>query len=701
MVDKTPLYERASQLLGEALGKGATFRDGQWESIKALIEDRKRVLVVQRTGWGKSLVYFLATRLLRDQGAGTTVLISPLLSLMRNQVASASAFGLRAVTVNSTNAAEHTTIEAQLARGEIDLLLISPERLANDHFQETVWPLLKRRMGLLVIDEVHCISDWGHDFRPNYRRIMSILDELPAQTPIIGTTATANTRVIEDVIEILGSGLHILRGSLTRESLSLYAFPTALSTADRLALLVEMLRKMPGSGIIYCMTTHDCQLVADWLQLQGLNVRAYYADVEGETGADRVQLEQQLLHNNLKALVASVALGMGFDKPDLYFVIHFQYPGSIISYYQQIGRAGRGIDQAQIILMHGAEDREIQKYFIESAFPKPEHIEQTIQALHHEEKLTSVELQRYVNVRRNTMDKILTHLEADRIIEKQDRFYQLRDATRLPDYARWERVTAQRYRELQQMQAYIEQDECLMRFIAAALDDDSVQQPCGRCQNCLRKKASMRSRIPARELVEAAGAFLRRGKPIPIEPRVIWPGGLPRVKGKIKPLNLPGLALCNYYDHGWGDMIRHSEQTDEPLSDELVTASAALLMTEWRSLANKPVWVTAVPSLRQPGRVPDFARRLAEKIKLPFYAVLQKTKERPKQRTMQNSFQQASNILDAFSVTGKVQTGTVLLVDDTLDSGWTFSVLGFKLREAGCSAVYPFALAKGVTRESG
>jgi ATP-dependent DNA helicase RecQ len=694
-------FPDAMNWLRRALGPDADFRPGQWEAIQALVEDRRRVLVVQRTGWGKSLVYFLATRLLRDQSAGPTVLISPLLSLMRNQIQSAAAFGLNAVTVNSTNPEEHAEIEAQLRQGKIDLLLISPERLANDHFQENVWSTLKGSVGLLVVDEVHCISDWGHDFRPNYRHIMRILRELPPRTAIIGTTATANTRVIEDVSEILGAGLHILRGPLTRESLNLYAFPNPLSTADRLALLAEMLRKMPGSGIIYCMTTRDCQLVAEWLQTQRLNVQPYYADVEEEAGADRVMLEQQLLNNDLKALVASVALGMGFDKPDLHFVIHFQYPGSIISYYQQIGRAGRGIDQAQIILMHGPEDADIQEYFIETAFPKPEHVEQTIRALREAGKLTIVELQRYVNVRRNTMDKILTHLEVDQIVERHERGYRLLDGDRSPDYGRWERVTAQRYRELAQMQEYIRHEGCLMRFIAASLDDTTSLRPCGKCQNCQRKQAGMRARVPARELVEAASAFLRRGKPIPIEARVIWPGGLPGVKGKIKPTNLQGIALCQTYDHGWGEAVRQARRTDGLLPDELVEASAALLQTEWRALKAPPAWVTVVPSLRQPRMMPDFARRLAERLGLPFQAVFRKVEERPEQRTMQNSAHQAANVLGAFEIDGQIPAEAVLLVDDLVDSGWTLTVLGAMLREAGSGSVYPFALAKGTARDGG
>ncbi|MCI0353017.1 MAG: RecQ family ATP-dependent DNA helicase, partial [Acidobacteriales bacterium] len=342
--------------------------------MEALVQRRQRVLVVQRTGWGKSIVYFLATRLLRQQGRGTTVLISPLLSLMRNQIEIATQWGLRAVTLNSSNYDDHAAIESQLRLNQIDLLLISPERLANEHFQSTVWQRLRQQTGLLVIDEAHCISDWGHDFRPNYRRIMSILDEVPPQTPVLATTATANDRVVQDVSEIVGTGMNILRGALTRESLRLYVYREPLDSATRLTLLSHLMRSIKGSGIIYCTTTRDCQQVANWLQQDGHNVKPYYSQVEEDYQITRETLEQELLHNKVKALAASVALGMGFDKPDLHFVIHYQKPGNIINYYQQIGRAGRGIDQAYIILMHGPGDDDIQHYFIESAFPKAEQV---------------------------------------------------------------------------------------------------------------------------------------------------------------------------------------------------------------------------------------------------------------------------------------------------------------------------------------
>jgi ATP-dependent DNA helicase RecQ len=691
------LRARADHWLREALGPDATFRDGQWESIQALAEARRRVLVVQRTGWGKSLVYFLATRLLREQGAGLTVLISPLLSLMRNQIDAARRLNLRAVTVNSTNYDEHAQIERQLLNDEIDLLLISPERLANDRFQLGVWPKLRPKIGLLVVDEAHCISDWGHDFRPNYRRIMRVLGELAPDVPVIGTTATANSRVIADVSEILGAGLYVLRGPLMRESLSLYAFPQPQSAADRLALLVEMLRKMPGSGIIYCMTTRDCQRVADWLQTNKLNVKAYYSSVEDE-GADRVDLEQQLLNNEVKALVASVALGMGFDKPDLSFVIHYQYPGSIISYYQQIGRAGRGIASANIILMHGPEDEDIQRYFIDTAFPHQRYFEQAIDAFTRHDTLTQRDLGRSVNVRHSTLDKILTHLEIEGVIGKHESGYSLLDDSRQPDYERWGRVTEQRYRELAQMQAYLTHEGCLMHFLAQSLDDQSAAPTCGKCQNCLQQREGMASRKPAIDLVEAAGVFLRDGQAIEIEPRKLWPSGLSGVQGKLKPPNQTGVALTNLYDGGWGETVRRVRAAGGLLPEALVEASAKVLIERWKT-SKPPKWVTAVPSLRRPTLVRDVAERLATRLGLPFRDVLRKRHERPEQRTMLNSYQQVSNIFHAFVVEDDLLPGPVLLVDDFVDSGWTLTIVGLLLREAGCADVMPFALAKGGVRE--
>lgn len=685
------LRQTAEGWLQQTLGKEATFRHGQWEAIEALVEKHQRTLVVQRTGWGKSLVYFMATRLLRRQGAGTTLLVSPLLALMRNQIQAAEQWGLRAETLNSTNPEDHKRIEEDLLANKIDVLLISPERLGNDHFQENVWSRLGSQVGLMVIDEAHCISDWGHDFRPDYRRIMRVLDDLPADTPVLGTTATANDRVVKDVSEILGATMNIQRGPLTRDSLRLYVYREPQDHATRLTLLSYLMKSIPGSGIIYCTTTRDCQRVAEWLQSQGIDAHAYYASVEDDGGESRIELEQRLLNNQMKALVASVALGMGFDKPDLSFVVHYQQPGNNISYYQQIGRAGRNIDEAHIILMHGPGDEDIQRHFIETAFPKAADIDTAVQALAERGALKQTELQRFVNVNKSALEKILIHLEVEKIIEKRGREYHLLNAQARPDYERWAQVTRQRYDEMEQMKAFINHDGCLMRFIAQTLDDPTDVKPCGRCKNCRQNQSKFQPNL--RE-VEAARSFLRGGKPLLLEPRKRWPSDLPGLtKTIIQYPTASGLALCGYYDAGWAEQVKQGRLQANHYSDELVKESATILRQHFRTLDLPPTWVTAVPSLRRPVLVTDFAARLAKALGLEFKSVIEHVKQHPEQATMRNSFQQVMNVYNVFKMKNDVSASPVLLVDDIADSKWTLTVIGNLLRQRGSGLVYPFVLA--------
>lgn len=309
------------------LGPAADFREGQWEAIDQIANRRRRLLVVQRTGWGKSIVYFLATRILRDAGSGPTLLMSPLLSLMRNQILATERIGVRAATIHSENVAEWTQIEGALAHNALDLLMVAPERIANPDFKQKLLPLLQQRVGLFVVDEAHCISDWGHDFRPDYRRIVQVIEMPHPGTPVLCTTATANDRVVRD-IESQIPQLHVLRGPLVRSSLRLYNIQLERQS-DRLAWLAHFLPHLPGNGIVYCLTIQDARRVAAWLQANNVSARAYHADLEGP---ERIAIEEQLLRNEVKALVATVALGMGFDKPDLGFVIHFQRPGSVVAY---------------------------------------------------------------------------------------------------------------------------------------------------------------------------------------------------------------------------------------------------------------------------------------------------------------------------------------------------------------------------------
>ena len=373
--------DRAAELLRELAGPDAQFREHQLEAVRDLVSDRARVLCVQRTGWGKSAVYFLATALLREAGAGPTLIVSPLLALMRNQIAAAERIGIRAHTVNSTNREAWSEVRELLEADAVDVLLISPERLNNPQFRTAMLPLFAERVGLLVVDEAHCISDWGHDFRPDYRRIAEMLERLPEGVPVLCTTATANDRVVADVEEQLSvgraAGLRTYRGPLGRTSLR-FEVVDLPGQADRLAWLASHLPELPGSGIVYTLTKRDADLVADWLNAHGVAAEAY----SGDSATDRrIAVEDRLLRNDLKAVVATSALGMGYDKPDLGFVVHYQAPGSVIAYYQQVGRAGRGIERAEVVLLRGAEDRRIQDFFIEQAFPRREVVDRVLEHL--------------------------------------------------------------------------------------------------------------------------------------------------------------------------------------------------------------------------------------------------------------------------------------------------------------------------------
>lgn len=677
------LLVTAQHALQQSLGADASFRDGQWDAIASVVQHRGNLVVVQRTGWGKSLVYFIATRLNRIQNRGVTILISPLLSLMRNQIQQAEKFGLHAVRIDSTNPDEHAEIERALVNDQVDLLLISPERLANDKFRTNVWSHIRQSVGLLVVDEVHCISDWGHDFRPDYRRVMHILSELPTNTPILGTTATANTRVIEDVQSILGDDVQVSRGSLMRTSLQLYTYPEPRTIAYRLVLLSHLLKSIKGTGIIYCTTIRDCELVAQWLQSEGFAVQAYHSRVE-----NREKLEQQLLNNQVKALVASVALGMGFDKPDLSFVVHFQLPGSIIGYYQQIGRAGRGIDNAYVILMHGLEDREIQEYFINTAFPSLQVITRVADEFANGRVFTLRAMETELNLTRSNANKIIQQLEIEGFIDKTSEGYRA-NGNPMPDFDRWSQVTSKRYEELAQMEAFIASEDCLMRFLADALEDPTYPQQCEKCKICRSLNSNFELNPQDHE---RAQHFLLEGEPNTIDPRKQWAGrNIITPKAKLQHLNESGLALSFYNDEGWGKRVKHGKYQQNHFDDDLVAAAEKLIRVHWQGQIQ---WVTNIPSTRHPVLVSNFAKRLAAALQLPYVDAIQCYNPYPEQKTMQNSQLKLQNIADAFRIKPDIPQTPVLLVDDLIVSGWSLTLTGWLLREQHVEQVFPFALAK-------
>ncbi|MGH2616790.1 MAG: RecQ family ATP-dependent DNA helicase, partial [Thermomicrobiales bacterium] len=537
--------------LRQCLGPGARFREGQWEAIAAIALRRERLLVVQKTGWGKSLVYFIATRFLRDSGAGPTLIVSPLLALMRDQVRMAERIGIHSATLNSANREEWDLIEDRLRRDVLDVLLISPERLGNDRFLHRTLPAMQAGAGLLVIDEAHCISDWGHDFRPDYRRIVGIVRQLAPNVPVLATTATANDRVVGDVRSQLGNAVTVLRGPLTRESLRLQSL--RLDThAERLAWLAEQIPGLRRAGIVYVQTVSDAQQVSEWLRLQGLDTPAYYGGLGDEA---RREIETRLIANEVDAVVATTALGMGFDKPDLGFVIHYQRPGSIVAYYQQIGRAGRAIPDAHAVLLHGQGDDDIQDYFIVTAFPPPETLSAIVAHLEAVESLSARELGTVVNAPYRRIEQALKLLELEGAVTRDGSRYSRSINPWQPDLERIAGVTAQRRHELERMRQFTQTGECLMRFIARELDDPTAMH-CGRCANCAG--AALPSQ-PERSVVERARVFLRQAV-TPIKPKTYLPAGVypERSHRKLDPetRNDEGRALAVWADAGWSDLVR-------------------------------------------------------------------------------------------------------------------------------------------------
>lgn len=675
------------------------FRDGQWEAIDQLVNQRGRVLCVQRTGWGKSMVYFVSAKLMREQGAGPTLIVSPLLALMRNQIDAANRLKLRAETINSTNADDWRAVRQRLLNDEIDLLLISPERLANDDFVTNTLLPIAARVGLLVIDEAHCISDWGHDFRPDYRRIGQILRLLPRNIAVLATTATANHRVVDDVSNQLGGGVLVQRGPLIRESLALQAMRLK-NPAQRLAWMADHIPELPGSGIVYTLTTRDADRVAQWLRENDIEAHAYHS---GKPDEERQPLETALLENKIKCLVATTALGMGYDKPDLGFVIHYQTPGSVVFYYQQVGRAGRAIDEAFGVLLSGDEENDINAYFRDTAFPPEWQVERILTALDECETdgMTVRELERVANLRQSQIEKVLKLLvveDAAPVVKIESKWSRTAQSFQL-NRERIEHLTHQREQEWGEMQRYIEGRQCLMQFLAAALDDP-LAQPCGKCAVCrgepvVSTAISDARLIKAQRFVRQSEMLLELMKQWDLSAMLTYAAQFSWNKANI-PLNLrgePGRILSRWGEPVWGERVAKGK-AERHFGDDLVEASVELIQTRWL-MATMPTWVTCIPSSRHPDLVPDFSRRLAAALGIPFRPVMIKTRHTEEQKEMENRYHQCHNLDGAFAVqaAGAEMVGPVLLVDDVFDSGWTMTIATALLRQAGSGSVYPYALA--------
>jgi ATP-dependent DNA helicase RecQ len=672
--------------------ENSEFRPGQLEAISDLVVDRARVLCVQRTGWGKSAVYFVATALLREAGAGPTLIVSPLLALMRNQLAAARRLGLRAHTINSTNREEWDEVRDQLAAGTIDLLLISPERLNNPRFRDEMMPLFAASVALLVIDEAHCISDWGHDFRPDYRRVRDMLDLLAPGVAVLGTTATANDRVVRDVLEQLatagGEPLRSYRGPLARTSLRLEVLELP-RPAERLAWLVEHLGQpdgIPGSGIVYTLTKRDAEQVAAFLTANGIPALAYSGE---QDTSERIATEERLQRNEIKAVVATSALGMGYDKADLTFVVHYQAPGSVVSYYQQVGRAGRGVDHADIVLLRGGEDRRIQDFFIEQAFPARERVAAVLDELEAagEEGRTTRELMAVVNLGMGRLEAMLKILDVERAVRRDGmRWKSVPGTDWAYDAERYAQVTALRRGEQTAMAAFGADGRCLMRVLQEELDDSDAQD-CGRCSVCTAPRFGRR---PDAALVELAERHLR-SRPLELEVKKMAPdaaGAMRKIPEDVR--TEPGWALARFGDGGWWPAIERGLRAGE-FDDEVAVGLADILRAAGRA-SGSIAWVTTIPSERLGEITARLGERLAAELRVPYLRLVARTEARPPQREMANAVQQAGNVRGAFAVISTPPRGTGVLLDDRRSSGWTIAMVGGQLRRAGAERVIPLAL---------
>ncbi|HEX5115692.1 MAG TPA: RecQ family ATP-dependent DNA helicase [Pseudonocardiaceae bacterium] len=691
-MDEHALRERAEELLRKLAGDDARLRPDQWEAIRALVVDRRRALVVQRTGWGKSAVYFVATALLREQGVGPTLIVSPLLALMRNQVAAAARAGVHAATINSANVDEWSGIQADVTTGAVDVLLISPERLNNPDFRDAVLPSLAATTGLLVVDEAHCVSDWGHDFRPDYRRLRTLLTDLPDGVPVLATTATANDRVIRDVAEQLrvgvGSDALVLRGALDRASLrlSVVRLPT---NETRLAWLADRLAELPGSGIVYTLTVAGADEVAAFLRDRGYAVAAY----SGRTDpTERAEAEQDLLANRIKALVATSALGMGFDKPDLGFVVHLGAPASPIAYYQQIGRAGRGVDRADVVLLPGREDRDIWDYFGSLAFPREFVVRQVLDALAGAGRVLSTPaLEPMVELSRNRLEMVLKVLDVDGAVRRVRGGWESTGQEWTYDGERYERIATARSAEQRAMLEYQSSDACRMEFLLRQLDDPHAT-PCGRCDNCTGTRWSA---DVTEQTASAARERLRRPG-VDIAPRKLWPTGLAALdvplSGKIPPAETAesGRVVARLTDIGWGIRLRELlSGPDQEVPDDVFDACVRVLAAwEW---STRPTGVVTVESATHPRLVASLGGRLASVGRLaPLGSV--GSGAGSGQRSV-NSARRVAQLWPSFERSVSGVDGPVLLVDALVDSGWTMTLAARALRLSGASAVLPFALA--------
>ncbi len=665
------------QLLVDYFAITTGFHPGQREIIEQLVQGR-RVLAIQRTGWGKSLCYQMASLYFPH----LTIVFSPLKALMRDQCQRCNEnYSIPSAIVSSdfSEKENQETLKRAVA-GQLKLLFIAPERLSNALWQNYV---LQLRVSMIVIDEAHCISTWGHDFRPHYRRLVRLLEAIPDNTPVLGLTATANKRVEEDILQQMGKNVWIIRGTMHRPNLYLHVRQVG-SAGEKLAYLAEVLPNCPGTGIVYTATQNDAEMVASFLSQQGLSAEYYHANRNDETRQD---IEKRLMTNQYKVVCSTNALGMGIDKRDVRFIIHYHIPPSPIHYYQEMGRAGRDGQTAWCVLLYDPQDLSIQKHFIAAAKPTSDRYETVLSIIRSSSReLRESDLMRSTGFTQTTMRTLLADLEEQDFIERndKDRTYTHTYHPGTIDFSAYDSVREQKLRELNDMQQYAMSAQCYMGYLTEYLGDQAGYS-CGVCSYC--QPGNFPFIVPSQRIQATVGYFLNEE----------W---LPRIEkrgGAKSPSHEAGWSLSYHGNSHIGKLVRASKYEGAgPFPVQLVIRAVEIIQKRY------PIHtidaIVSVPPTKSGTLVENFAQHVASLLHKPYLPIVIKISTTREQKDLTNRLQKEDNVKGAFSVqpAGEITDRTLLLIDDIYDSGCILKEVGRTLMLAGAKAVYPLTITRTV-----
>jgi len=649
-----------------------TFYDEQWETIEKVLNGEK-VLLIEKTGFGKSLCFqFPATVF-----DGITVIFSPLIALMRDQVKKLSSLGIPAKCINSEQTPEENRqIINEAKQGKIKILYIAPERQENSEWIEAAREM---NLSMVVVDEAHCISVWGHDFRPSFKRIINLVNLLPKGLPVLATTATATKRVEADIAQQMGSNFTVIRGNLMRDNFRLFVVRVN-SEDEKMIWLRQNLEKLPGSGILYTGTRVDTEIYSKWFDYLNIPSTGYNAGLDAES---RVSIENGLMKNQWKCVISTNALGMGIDKSDIRFIIHTQIPQSPIHYYQEIGRAGRDGKPSYVILFYNPEDKKLPEAFIEGSRPAVSKYEKVIEAVK-SEMLGERDLMKRTNLKRNQIRVIKADLIEQNIIRevtigKSKKFEYIAGAPPLSTQV-FEELRANKTQDLEKMIEYAETTQSRMKFLCDYLGDDSTHTFTN-CDNTGLKKITVTTNDEWKQKLQD---FRENYFPV--------------LEVETKGTNLINGVAASYYGFSnVGNAIHRSKyENGGDFPDFLL----GLFLKAYRIKFSQEKFdlILYVPPTKSGDLVRNFAVKVSQVLKIPISHHLIKQRETSEQKVFENTYLKLENVRDAFEIKTpeEVRGKNILLIDDIFDSGATIKEIGRYLSNLGAEKVAPVVIAKTV-----